>query len=176
MASPGSSAKSPKLEKNQSVIKSAVSMAMGTFSSRILGYVRDALMFALFPRSVTDAFVVAFRLPNMFRRLLGEGSLSVSFIPIFVEARAKSHQDGQRLADAIFTIVLSASVVISVACFVFMDPIIRFLVDNPEGFAAVPGKVEQTIYLARIMIFYLVMVTTYAFHMAIANKIGRAHV
>jgi putative peptidoglycan lipid II flippase len=130
-------------------------MAVGTFSSRILGFLRDAIMFALFPRMVTDAFVVAFRLPNMFRRLLGEGSLSVSFIPIYVEARARSKEDGERLANAVFTIVLSLSVVISLACFIWMEQIIRFLVDDPRGFGSVPGKVTQTIYLARIMIFYL---------------------
>jgi putative peptidoglycan lipid II flippase len=121
---------------------------------------------------VTDAFVVAFRLPNMFRRLLGEGSLSVSFIPIYVEARARSKEDGERLANAVFTIVLSLSVVISLACFIWMEQIIRFLVDDPRGFGSVPGKVTQTIYLARIMIFYLFLVSTYAFHMAVANTIG----
>lgn len=147
-------------------------MASGTFSSRILGFVRDAVMLALFPRTVTDAFVVAFKLPNMFRRILGEGSLSVSFIPIYVEAKAKSPLEGERLRDAIFTIVLALSIFISVACFVFMEPILRFLVDDPRGFASVPGKVEQTIYLGRIMIFYLVLVTTYAFHMAVANTFG----
>lgn len=145
---------------------------MGTFSSRILGFIRDAVMFALFSRGVTDAYVVAFRLPNLFRRLLGEGSLSVSFIPIYVDARSRSRAQGERLANATFTIALAAATIISVTCFVYMDEIIRFLVDDPHGFASVPGKVEQTIYLARIMIFYLLLVTTYAFHMAIANTLG----
>lgn len=160
------------LKKNQSVIKSALSMAAGTFSSRILGFVRDALMFAFFPRGVTDAFVVAFRLPNMFRRLLGEGSLSVSFIPVYVESRAKGKAAAEHLANAVFTIVMSLSVVITVVCFVYMDQIVNYLVNDPRGFGSIPGKVEQTIYLARIMIFYLVLVTTYAFHMAIANTLG----
>jgi len=147
-------------------------MATGTFSSRVLGFLRDALLFQLFPRAVTDAFVVAFRLPNLFRRLLGEGSLSVSFIPIYVEARADSEERARHVSNAIFTIVLGVSVFISVACFVFMEAIIRFLVDDPQGFAATPGKVEQTIYLARIMIFYLVLVSSYAYHTAIANTLG----
>ncbi|MGE4133477.1 MAG: murein biosynthesis integral membrane protein MurJ [Bdellovibrionales bacterium] len=167
-----SSPNSPKPKQNQSVIKSAVAMAAGTFSSRILGFARDAVMNALFPRQVTDAFVVAFRLPNMFRRLLGEGSLSVSFIPLYIEARKDSRKNAEDMANAVFTVVFALAVTISVACFVFMDPIVRFLVDNPDGFASVPGKVEQTIYLARIMIFYLVLVTTYAFHMAVANTLG----
>lgn len=167
-----SPAETSNLKKNQSVIKSALSMAAGTFSSRILGFVRDAVMFALFPRGVTDAFVVAFKLPNMFRRILGEGSLSVSFIPLYVEARAVSREKAEALAGAIFSIVLSLSVLIALVCFVYMDQILNFLVNDPRGYAAVPGKVEQTIYLARIMIFYLVLVTTYALHMAVANTLG----
>ncbi|MBX3022076.1 MAG: murein biosynthesis integral membrane protein MurJ [Bdellovibrionales bacterium] len=158
--------------KKQSVIRSALAMAAGTFSSRILGFVRDAVMLHMFPRAVTDCFVVAFRLPNMFRRLFGEGSLSVSFIPIFVEARADSEERARRLSNAVFSIVTAISVVLSVACFVWMDKIIGFLVGDPRGFAANPEKVVQTIYLARIMIFYLWLVSVYAFHMAIANTLG----
>ncbi len=164
--------KQRKAVEKQSVIKSAISMALGTFSSRILGFVRDAVMLALYSRGVTDAYVVAFRLPNMFRRLFGEGSLSVSFIPVYAEARARSEERAQRLSNAVFTIVLSISVLIGVACFVYMDHIIWFLVGDPRGFAANPEKVVQTVYLARIMIFYLVLVCTYAFHMAIANTMG----
>jgi putative peptidoglycan lipid II flippase len=161
-----------KPQQKRSVMQLALSMAVGTFSSRILGFIRDRVMFQLFPTAVMDAFVVAFRLPNIFRRLLGEGSLSVSFIPVFVSARTDSEERAKHVANAVFTIVLSASIFISMACFVFMEPIIRYLVDDPTGFAATPGKVEQTIYLARIMIFYLILVSTYAFHTAIANTIG----
>lgn len=161
-----------KSQQKQSVIRSAISMAVGTFLSRILGLVRDTVMIHLFPTAVTDTWVVAFRLPNFFRRLLGEGSLSVSFIPVYVDARAQSKERAAHLSNAVFTIVLAVSTFISVACFVFMEPIIRFLVDDPQGFGSVPGKVEQTIYLARIMIFYLVLVSTYAYHMAIANTLG----
>jgi putative peptidoglycan lipid II flippase len=171
--SPASNPQQPsKPVQKQSVIRSAMSMAVGTFSSRILGFVRDAVMLGLFPRGVTDAWVVAFRLPNLFRRLLGEGSLAVSFIPVYVDARAHSKERAQHLSNAVFTIVTSVAVMISVACFVWMEPIIRYLVDDPRGFAAVPGKVEQTIYLARIMIFYLALVSMYAYHMAIANTLG----
>lgn len=129
-------------------------------------------MYAMFPRSVTDAFVVAFRLPNMFRRLLGEGTLSVSFIPIYAEARTHSEERARCLSNAVFTFVFGISVIISVACFVYMDDILWYLVGDPRGFASVPGKVEHTIYLARIMIFYLVLVSTFAFHMAVANTLG----
>ncbi|MGZ3723202.1 MAG: murein biosynthesis integral membrane protein MurJ [Bdellovibrionales bacterium] len=161
-----------KAKQKQSVIRSAISMAIGTFSSRILGFLRDAVMFALFPRTVTDAWSVAFRLPNVFRRLMGEGSLAVSFIPIYQEARTHSEERARQLSNAVFTIVFAIAMVISVTCFVYMEQILWMWVGDPRGFAAVPGKVETTIYLARIMIFYLLLVSTYAFHMAVANSHG----
>lgn len=167
------SAKPPeKTKEKQSVIRSALSMAIGTFSSRILGFLRDAVMFALFPRTVTDAWTVAFRLPNVFRRLLGEGSLAVSFIPVYAEARHHSADRAQRLSNAVFTVVFALATIISLTCFIYMDKILWALVGDPRGFAAIPGKVETTIYLARIMIFYLMLVSTYAFHMAVANSHG----
>jgi putative peptidoglycan lipid II flippase len=163
---------SEKPERKRSVIQSALAMAVGTFSSRILGFIRDAVMFHLFPKAVTDAFVVAFKLPNLFRRLLGEGSLSASFIPVYADSRLKSAERAKQVSNAVFTILLALSIVISVACFVFMEQIVNFLVNDPRGYGSIPGKVEQTVYLARIMIFYLVLVSTYAFHMAIANTLG----
>lgn len=162
-----------KPKEKQSVIKSAMAMAVGTFSSRILGFLRDAIMLAIFPRSVTDCWIVAFRLPNLFRRLLGEGTLSPSFIPIYVEAKHVSRERALDLSNAVFTIIFSVSTIISVACFVWMDWIVWHWVGDPRGFAADPAKVEQTIYLSRIMVFYLVLVSTYAFHTAIANTHGK---
>lgn len=161
-----------KKKQAQSVIRSTLAMAVGTFSSRILGFLRDAIMIALFPRSVTDAFVVAFRLPNIFRRLLGEGALSPSFIPIYVEARARSEADSKKLANAVFSVAFAVSTLISVACFVFMNQIMGYLIGEPQGLGVDSYKVAQTVYLSRIMIFYLILVSTYAFHMAVANTHG----
>ena len=85
------------MDKNQasgpsqhSVARSALIFGSGTLSSRILGLIRDALLFSLLPLDTKDAWLAAFRLPNFFRRLLGEGGLSVSFIPIFVESQKKT--------------------------------------------------------------------------------------
>ena len=78
-------------------------MSMGTLASRILGMARDMVLASLFSKTATDAFVVAFRLPNMFRRLLGEGSLSVSFIPVYVEKEPKMKRKAKPLANAVFT-------------------------------------------------------------------------
>lgn len=145
---------------------------MGTFSSRILGFVRDAIMLALFSRTATDAFVVAFKLPNFFRRVLGEGSLAVSFMPVFID-RLNNRPEALGLASSVFTLLTAVTLSLTAICVVFMEPIIEFWVGDKTGYASVPGKIEQTVFLARIMFFYLFLVTTYAFFMAIANALKR---
>lgn len=151
-------------------------MSLGTLSSRVLGVVRDVLLAAFFSRTVTDAFVVAFRLPNMFRRLLGEGSLSVSFIPIYIERRTPQQGQGeeaalksaQDLASGILTLLVIVAGVLSALGVIFMKELMALLVGG-DGFLAVDGKLEITIYLGRIMFGYLFLVTLYAYYMAIAN-------
>lgn len=159
-------------EEKPSVLRSALAMSAGTTTSRILGFIRDALMFALFPRTVTDAFVVAFRLPNLFRRVLGEGSLSLSFIPSFVAARDRSVEEGEHLAAGVFTVIFAVTTVLAVAGFVGMESIIRFWVGDPSGYGALPEQLARTVWMARVMIFYLVLVSTYAFHSAVLNALG----
>lgn len=150
----------------------AFAMSAGTMLSRVLGFARDAVLGALFDRTVTDAFVVGFRLPNLFRRLLGEGALSVSFIPIYLESLKKSPESAQRLASTIFTVLLGLTTTLFALGVVYMPEILRVWVDNPAGYAAVPGKMELTVQLARIMLGYLILVTSYAFCMSVANSLG----
>ncbi|MCC7404790.1 MAG: murein biosynthesis integral membrane protein MurJ [Bdellovibrionales bacterium] len=165
-----------KPEQKQSVAMSAMAMSAGTLASRILGVVRDMVLAAYFSRTVTDAFVVAFRLPNTFRRLLGEGSLSVSFIPIYIENRTVqagespeiADQRARALADGMLTLLVIVSGLICAMGVIFMRPLMAFLVGG-EGFLAVEGKLELTIYLSQIMFSYLFLVTLYAYYMAIAN-------
>ncbi|HOW82381.1 MAG TPA: lipid II flippase MurJ, partial [Spirochaetota bacterium] len=67
-----------------SIMKSTLIVALSTMTSRILGFVREALFAAFFGATgITDAFFIAFRIPNLFRRLVTEGALSVSFIPVY---------------------------------------------------------------------------------------------
>ncbi|MCB0356616.1 MAG: murein biosynthesis integral membrane protein MurJ [Bdellovibrionales bacterium] len=153
-------------ERNQSVILSAGLMSLGTLGSRILGLLRDVVLAAFFSRTVTDAFVVAFSFPNKFRRLLGEGSLSVSFIPVYIEAREKTPEQAQQLSHGIFTLLVLVSSLLCVLGIIFMEPIMELLVGG-KGFISVAGKLDITIFLARIMFSYLFLVSTYAFCMAL---------
>lgn len=157
-----------KSQKYQSVIRSAWLMSVGTLGSRILGLLRDVVLAAYFPRTITDAFVVAFSFPNKFRRLLGEGSLSVSFIPIYIEAREKTPEEAEQLRNGIFSLLVLVSSLLCVLGIIFMEPIMSFLVGG-KGFVSVEGKLEITIFLARIMFGYLFLITSYAFCMAVLN-------
>jgi len=165
-----------KVKKNQSVTRSAVLMSAGTFLSRILGFVRDAVVAALFGRTATDVFAAAFALPNFFRRLLGEGSLSVAFIPVYVDRVESDEQTGENrakgLANAMLTLVSLVSLVICTACFVGMEPLLKWWLGENE-FMSVPGKFELAVKLSRITIFYLFLVTIYAYFMAIAQALHR---
>lgn len=166
----------------RAVTAAAFVFALGTFSSRILGLIRDRMTAQYFSPEVRDAFIVAFRLPNMFRRLLGEGALSVSMIPVLVELLTKKasaaetdtqhHEAAKRLIGSIFTLLLAVTSTISLLAVVFMDDIIRVLVSG-QGYMSVPGKYELTVNLARVMFSFLILITMYAFFMAILNSLRR---
>ena len=76
------------------VTKAAGVIGIATFLSRIFGYIRD-MVFAYFFGAgwVSDAFIAAFRIPNLLRRLFGEGSLSIAFVPVFTEYLTKQGRD-----------------------------------------------------------------------------------
>ncbi|CAN5428753.1 hypothetical protein BH10BDE1_BH10BDE1_04850 [soil metagenome] len=166
----------------RAVTAAAFVFALGTFASRILGLIRDRMTAQYFSAEVRDAFIVAFRLPNMFRRLLGEGALSVSMIPVLVELLTKKakagenadeyHQAARRLVGSIFTLLLTITISISMLAIVFMPDIIRLLVSG-ESYMSVPGKYELTVTLARTMFAFLILITMYAFFMAILNSLRR---
>src|SRR5947209_20602549 len=91
------------------VVKAAGIIGIATFSSRILGFIRDMVLARLFGAgAAADAFFVAYRIPNLLRELFAEGSMSAAFIPIFSEYLAKrSHRDAWELASAAFTTLLT---------------------------------------------------------------------
>ncbi len=150
----------------------AFAMSAGTMLSRVLGFIRDAVLVGIFDRTVTDAFVVGFRLPNLFRRLLGEGALSVSFIPIYLESLKKDPDKAAKLSSTVFTVLFGLTSTLLLFGILYMPEIMNLWVKDPQGYAAVPGKMELTIQLSRIMLGYLVLVTSYAFFMSVANSLG----
>lgn len=159
-------------QKNR-VIVHALSMAFGTLSSRILGLVREMAFAAFFDRTVTDAWTAAFRLPNLFRRLLGEGSLAVSFIPVFIDARTKDPNSAraQNLVNSFYTLLLITISVLTVLGIIFAGPVLNVLLD--PAYREIPGKYELTVRMARIMFGFIFLMSTYAYFMAILNALGK---
>ncbi len=162
---------SEKLKDN--ITLQAVSMAFGTMASRVLGLLRDQAFAAMFDRTVTDAWTVAFRLPNMFRRLLGEGSLSVSFIPVFVEARTldESGVRAKNLVNSFYSVLLIVLSCLTAVGIIFAPQIIRLI--TAPAYSFVPGKFALTVHMAQVMFCFIFFMSTYAFFMAILNSLGR---
>src|SRR5437899_6595730 len=108
MASDGDFSSAGRVERTQ-VVKAAGLIGIATFSSRILGFIRDMVLARLFGAgAAADAFFVAYRIPNLLRELFAEGSMSAAFIPIFSEYLAKrSKRDAWELASAAFTTLLT---------------------------------------------------------------------
>src|SRR5512135_2393512 len=97
------------------VAKAAGIVGSATLASRVMGYIRDMVMSWVFGTSaLADAFYVAYRIPNLLRELLAEGSMSAAFIPVFTETLTKeSKESALRLADAVFARLLVILIVIT---------------------------------------------------------------
>ena len=127
-------------------------------------------MASFFSRFTTDAWLVAFRIPNLFRRLFGEGSLSASFIPVFVSlTESGDAKDAKKLASVVFSLLLTILTTFAILGIIFAPEIIGFLTYG-KNYSEIPGKVELTIELTRIMLSFVVLVCMYAFFMAIQNS------
>src|SRR5436189_5301824 len=120
------------------IIHALGSIGTATLLSRVLGYVRDmvvALAFGAGP--ITDAFFVAFRIPNILRRLLAEGALSTAMIPVFTEyAATRSRPELRRMLRAVLGLALIALTVTTVLGIVAAPWILRVIA---PGFMADPG-------------------------------------
>ena len=142
-----------------------------TLVSRILGYVRDMLIAWSFGAGLyADAFIVAFRLPNMFRRLVGEGALGMAFIPVFHEhARRRGHRAALDLAAvALQRLTLIMTLVVLLGG-VAAPLVVRALA---PGFDAGGEPFRLAVHLTRIMLPYLLLVGLVALGMGILNALG----
>ncbi len=139
--------------------------------SRILGFVRDMVIALFMGAGVgADAFFVAFRIPNLLRRLFGEGALTAAFIPTFVEYL---HRDGMEEAFRVARICLSAVVILlgaTVILGVLASPEIVTLI--APGFSDLPEKFALTVDLNRIMFPYIFFISLVALSSGILNSLG----
>ncbi|MBI5642909.1 MAG: murein biosynthesis integral membrane protein MurJ [Deltaproteobacteria bacterium] len=140
-----------------------------TVLSRILGYIRDAAVAYVFGAGLySDAFFMAFRISNLLRRLVGEGALTSSFIPIFTEEMSKrSKEDTRNLVSSVFTIFAIILTGLAVLGIIFSKEIVWVM---SPGFASDPLKFGLTIELTRLMFPYMVFIGLMAIAMGVLNS------
>lgn len=143
-----------------------------TFVSRILGLVRDMVLAGFFGTGmVADAFVVAFRIPNLLRRLFAEGSLTVAFIPVFTEyLTKKSRQEAFDMARAVLTLLSLILVFVTVLGVIFAPFVVRL---QALGFGVSGEKFALTVFLTRITFPYIFLISIVAFFMGVLNSLRR---
>src|SRR5882672_1156859 len=126
-----------------SLLKALATVSSMTLISRILGFARDSVIARLFGAGVaTDAFFVAFRLPNLLRRLFAEGAFSQAFVPILAEYRSRRGDEETRvLVDRTATLLALALFLVS-ALGILLSPAIIYL--TAPGFSADQGKFDLT--------------------------------
>ena len=159
------------MSESRKIVKSTAVVSSATMASRLLGYVRDMLLFQYFDKTSMDAFIVAFRLPNLMRRLLGEGALSVSFIPVFTDyLHNKSKEQTKEFVAVCFTYLSIVLVIVTSLGVYFARPITQFLAMGP-GFSEVPQKYELAATMLMIMFPYLCFISLVALAMGILNSL-----
>ncbi len=134
--------------------------------SRIFGFVRDMLIARVLGAGrLSDIFLAAFKLPNLFRDLLGEGALSAIFIPMFTDSKKD-----EKFAKNVFSWLALSLLAIALLFEIFMPLVIWVLA---PGFDADPGKMQMTVTISRIMFIYVIFVCAAAFLSAVLNAFSR---
>ncbi len=172
MSEPTVSADAPSQlqDENRSVVKAAGVIGVATFSSRILGFVRDMVLARLFGATpAADAFFIAFRIPSLLRELFAEGSMSSAFIPVYTEYRTmRSKQEAWELASAVFTTLLTVVTLVTMVGILAAPWLVQLLA---PGFQDNPDKLALTTLLARVMFPYLLFISLAALAMGILNSV-----
>jgi len=151
--------------------RSAGLFGLATMASRILGLVRDQVLAYYFGAGdARDAFGVAFRIPNLVRDLFAEGAMSAAFVPTFTaELTTGGKARAWSLANSVVTALVLVTGVLVILGIVFAEPLVRFYA---EGFEEVPGKLELTVSLTRLMTPFLTLVAIAAVFMGMLNALG----
>src|SRR6185295_5792119 len=139
------------------LLRALLAVSSLTTVSRVLGYLRDFVIARAFGAGLlTDAFFVAFRIPNLLRRLFAEGAFSQAFVPVLSEFKNRSTPEETRsLVDGVATLLFLALVA---AAALGMAAAALVVYVSAPGFAADPGKSELTAAMLRITFPYIVFI------------------
>ena len=157
---------------SKALLKSTGIVSGMTLISRILGFIRDMIYAQLFGAGAgTDAFFVAFRIPNFMRRLFAEGAFSQAFVPVFSQYRTqRSHEELQELVDQVAgTLGLILFGITAVG--VLAAPLLVWLF--APGFTQEPDKYELTVAMLQVTFPYLLFISLTAFAGGVLNSCGK---
>ncbi len=158
------------MSKNKHILKSAGIIGSLTVVSRVLGFLRDILIAKFFGTArYAQAFVVAFRIPNMLRDLIGEGATNAAFVPVLSEYSAtKKKEEFWHLANVLLNVILIVLAGVTLLGVIFAPLIVRLIA---PGFIGDPEKFRTTVYLTRFMFPYILLVGLLAYSMGVLNSL-----
>ncbi len=154
------------------LLKALGTIGSFTLASRILGITRDVLVARVFGAGMaTDAFFVAFKLPNLLRRLFAEGAFSQAFVPILGEYKnRRGHEETKQLVDHVTTLLAIILFMVTLIG-IIAAPILIYI--SAPGFAATPGKFDLTVQLLRISSPYIFFISLVAVASGILNTYNK---
>lgn len=158
------------MDEKKGITRSAGIISIATFLSRITGYIKDMILARLFGATgMTDAFFVAFRIPNLLRELFAEGSTSAAFVPVFTEYLIKNgKEEAKRIAGIVFTFLLLTLSAICLIGILLAPYVVRIIA---PGFLSDYGKFSLTIRLTQIMFPFLLFISLASLCMGILNSV-----
>ncbi len=157
------------MSENHKIARAASTIGMGTLLSRILGFLRDMVIAQFFGAGMAaDAFFVAFRIPNLWRRLVGEGSMTISFIPVYTEYLHQwPEEEAREVTHIAFSLMGLVLLLITLFGILFSPVIVQIIA---PGFAKTPEKFQLTVMLNQIIFPYLFFMGLFALCMGILNS------
>jgi putative peptidoglycan lipid II flippase len=152
-------------DSNLGIVKTTSILSLGTLASRALGFIRDMILAKFLGTSFrADAFFVAFRIPNLFRDIVGEGGMNSSVVPVIAEYVDKDKKEFARFLNTVFVLILMALSLITLLGILFAPVIVRLIA---PGFIADQEKLILTIKLTRLMFPYLIFIGLTAYGMGV---------
>ena len=151
-----------------SLLKSAATVSVFTLLSRITGLIRDMLIARYFGVSAaTDAFYVAFRIPNMLRRLFAEGAFSQAFVPMLSQVKEQQPEGEQKTFISDVFSLLGCAVFIASLLGIAFAPVVVWLIAS--GFKNNPETFDLAVFLTRCMFPYIIFMSLVSFAAAVLN-------
>lgn len=156
-------------EHNQKLLRSTLAVSAPTLLSRVFGFIRDMIQaYYMGTGRRMDAFTIAYTIPNLLRRLTGEGAMTAAFIPVFTQQKKeKSKEELWKFAHYFFFDLSLIMALVTVLGVLFAPVLVKII---SIGFKDIAGKWDLTIILTRLMFPYMFLISMAALAMAILNS------